>query len=254
MIAAASAILVPAVGALSGLTYATVAPACTFWGPTISRGPANSRKVALTFDDGPTPGTTDAILDLLRDAAVNASFFVIGANVRKHPDLLRRIHDEGHLIANHSFMHSHYGVVRRRPYWLREVIETDDVIEQILGLRPAMYRPPCGVKTWHTFHAIRQTRHTMITWSRRGIDGLPTTPQRIMRRFENIQGGEIVLLHDGVEPNTSYADRSATIAVVPMLLEQLQRENLTPVRLDDLLGLPAYQSTGVAGELVVGAR
>lgn len=253
--AAAAAILAPAsLGILGGLTYATVAPACTFWGPTRSRGDAASRHVALTFDDGPTPGSTDAILDILRNAGVSASFFVIGANVRQHPDLLCRIHEEGHLIANHSQTHSHYGVVRREPYWRREIIETDDAIERTLGLRPALYRPPCGVKTWHTFNAIRRTGHTMITWSRRGVDGLPTTPQRIMRRFESVQGGEILLLHDGVEPNTPYDDRSATIAVVPMLLEQLRRENLTAVRLDDLLGIAAYQSAGVADELVGAAR
>jgi peptidoglycan/xylan/chitin deacetylase (PgdA/CDA1 family) len=164
------------------------------------------------------------------------------------------MHDDGHLIANHSFTHSHYGVVHKRPYWLREIIETDEAVEQVLGRRPAIYRPPCGVKTWHTFNAIRETGHAMITWSRRGIDGLPTTPQKIMRRFGNIADGEILLLHDGVEPNTRYADRSATIAVVPMLLEQLRRENLTPVRLDELLGLAAYQSAGVAGELAGAAR
>jgi peptidoglycan/xylan/chitin deacetylase (PgdA/CDA1 family) len=164
------------------------------------------------------------------------------------------MHEDGHLIGNHSFTHSHYGVVRREPYWLREIIETDEAIEHVIGLRPAMYRPPCGVKTWHTFNAMRRTGHTMITWSRRGIDGLPTTPQRIMRRFRDLGEGEILLLHDGVEPNTAYADRSASIAVVPMLLEQLRRENLTPLRLDELLGVRAYQSAGVAGELVGTAR
>jgi peptidoglycan/xylan/chitin deacetylase (PgdA/CDA1 family) len=194
------------------------------------------------------------ILDALRDAGVTASFFVIGANVRKHPNLLRRMHDEGHLIGNHSLNHSHYGVCRTTPYWLREIAETDSAIKEIIGLRPAMYRPPCGVKTWHTFSAMRETGHAMITWSRRAIDGLPTTPQRVMRRFQAIADGEILLLHDGVEPNSPYADRAATIAVVPMLLEKLRQENLTPVRLDELLGVPAYQSAGVAGELVGAAR
>jgi hypothetical protein len=117
-----------------------------------------------------------------------------------------------------------------------------------------MYRPPCGVKTWHTFNAMRQTGHIMVNWSRRAIDGLPTTPQRIMHRFRNLADGEILLLHDGIEPNTPNANRAATIAVVPKLLEQLRHENLTPARLDELLGVAAYQSTGVAGELVGAAR
>lgn len=250
MTAATTAILAPGVGIVAALTYATVAPACRFWGPTLSRGAVGSRQVALTFDDGPTPGVTDVILDALREAEVSATFFVIGANVRKHPDLLRRAHDDGHLVANHSFSHSHFGVLRRRPYWLRDIREADDAIEDAIGVRPAMYRPPCGVKTWHTFGAIRQTGHAMVTWSRRAVDGLPTTPQRIMRRFRNIADGEILLLHDGVEPHAPHADRAATIAVVPMLLERLRHENLTPVRLDELLGVAGYRSAGAEGALV----
>jgi len=249
---ATTAILGPAVGVagFAWLTYATTAPACRFWGPVLSRGKAGGRRVAVTFDDGPTPGATDAILDELRDAGVAASFFVIGENVRRHPDLLRRVHAEGHLVGNHSYNHSHFGVVRRRPYWQREILETDAAIEATIGVRPAMYRPPCGVKTWHTFDAIRETGHVMVNWSRRAIDGLPTTPQRIMRRFGNLRDAEILLLHDGVEPNITGASRQATIDVLPMLLEQLRHEKLTPVRLDDLLGVSAYQSAGVAAELV----
>ena len=249
---AATAILGPAVGVagFAWLTYATTAPACRFWGPVLSRGEGGARRVAITFDDGPTPGTTDAILDLLRDAGAAASFFVIGENVRRHPDLLRRVHEAGHLVGNHSFSHSHFGVVRRRPYWQREIVETDDAIEAAIGVRPAMYRPPCGVKTWHTFDAIRETGHVMVNWSRRAIDGLPTTPQRILRRFRNLRDGEILLLHDGIEPNIFNASRQATIDVLPMLLKQLRRDNLTPVKLDELFGLPGYQSAGVTGELV----
>ena len=173
----AAAAAAPAV--LGRLTYATVAPSCQFWGPAIARGPAGSRRVALTFDDGPTPGATDAILDALRAACVRATFFVIGVNVAKHPDLLRRIHAEGHLIGNHSFSHSHYAATRRRPYWVREIVQTDDAIEAAIGVRPKLYRPALGVRTWHTFGALRETGHTLVTWSRRAIDGLPTTPQRI---------------------------------------------------------------------------
>ncbi len=254
MIVEAAAIFTPISMFLGGLTYASVAPACNFWGKVVSRGPAGSRRVAITFDDGPTPGSTDAMLDVLRDAGVTASFFVIGANVARHPDLLRRIHDEGHLIGNHSQNHSHYGICRVTSYWRREIAETDREVENVIGVRSAMYRPPCGMKTWHTFDAMRTTGHTLVNWSRRAIDGLPTTADRVMRRFANISDGEIILLHDGIEPNTSYADRSATIAVVPMLIEQLRRENLTPVRLDELLGVAAYQSAGVAGELAGAAR
>jgi peptidoglycan/xylan/chitin deacetylase (PgdA/CDA1 family) len=239
MIGTVAGILAPPLAVLGGLTYATVAPSCQFWGPSVARGRADSRQVALTFDDGPTPGPTDAILDILRAASVRASFFVVGVNVIKHPDLLRRIRDEGHLICNHSHSHSHFAMMRRRPYWIDEIVACDEAVGAAIGSRPKLYRPAMGVKTWHTFAALRQTGHTLVTWSSRARDGLPTTPQRIMQRFEGVRPGEIMLLHDGVEPHAPHADRSATIAALPMLLERLRQLELTPVRLDEMLGVAA---------------
>jgi peptidoglycan/xylan/chitin deacetylase (PgdA/CDA1 family) len=238
----ATGILALPAAVLGRLVYATVAPSCQFWGPVIARGPAGSRRAALTFDDGPTPGATEAILDALRAGGVRATFFVIGVNVTRNPDLLRRVHAEGHLIGNHSFSHSHFAATRRRPYWIREIVETDDAIEAAIGLRPALYRPALGVRTWHTTAAVRETGHALVTWSRRAVDGLPTMPERIMRRFDRVADGEILLLHDGVEPHAPHADRSATIAAVPMLLDRLREEQLAAVRLDELLGVPGYQS------------
>lgn len=234
---AAAAIAVPAAAAVAGLTYATVAPACSFWGPVISRVPAADARagVALTFDDGPTPGATDRVLDALRDARASATFFVIGANARRHPDLVRRMRDEGHLVGNHSLSHSHFGVLRTLAYWTREVRACDEILADILGQPPAMFRPPMGIKTWHTTRAAREAGHRLVTWSRRAIDGLPTTPRRILRRLGGATAGEILLLHDGVEPHSPHPDRSATIAAVAPLVESLRSRGLRPVRLDDLL-------------------
>jgi peptidoglycan/xylan/chitin deacetylase (PgdA/CDA1 family) len=232
------------VAAIGYLTYATVAPANTFWGPNLSRGRAGTNRVALTFDDGPTPGATDRVLDALRAASdVRAAFFVIGRNVEKHPDLLRRIHDEGHLIGNHSFSHSHYTIMRRWPYWEREMRKTDEAIERVLGVRPLLFRPPMGLKTWHTHIAARRCGRRVVTWSMRAIDGLPTTPQRILRRFQNLSDGDMLLLHDGVEPHAPHADRAATIEAVPELIALIRERGLTPVRLDELLEVQAYAST-----------
>ncbi|MEO6434492.1 MAG: polysaccharide deacetylase family protein [Tepidisphaeraceae bacterium] len=238
----ALAVATPVAATLSWLTYATVGPSCAFWGPVVSRGPAGSGRIALTFDDGPTPGATDRVLDLLAGANILATFFVVGDNVRQHPDLLRRVHDEGHQIANHSYDHPHFGVFRRWPYWEREIRRTDETIESVVRLRPAIFRPPMGIKTWHTTRAARQCGHKVVTWSRRAIDGLPTTPNRIVERLSGIRDGDIVLLHDGVEPHARHTDRSATINALTPLLERIKERGLAPVRLDQLTGLPAYQS------------
>ena len=236
----------PIVATIAGFTYATVAPACELWGPVVCRGHAGAGKIALTFDDGPTSGSTERVLDALAKARAAATFFVVGENARKHPDLLRRIHAEGHLVANHTLSHSHYGVMRTLPYWRREIHEADGIIEGILGLRPALFRPPMGVKTWHTARAARELGHTVITWSHRAIDGIPTTSTRIVGRLKDAADGAILLLHDGVEPHAPHHDRSATVGAVIPLIESLRARGLTPVRLDELLAISGYQSRATA--------
>jgi peptidoglycan/xylan/chitin deacetylase (PgdA/CDA1 family) len=231
----------PIVAGLAGLTYVTVAPASQFWGPVISRGKAGSNQVALTFDDGPTPGCTDRVLDALAKADAKATFFVVGCNASEHPALLRRIRDEGHLLANHTMRHSHYGVMRTFPYWFREIGQAEDVVRLEARLRMALFRPPMGVKTWHVARAVRELGYTLVTWSRRAMDGLPTTSQRIVDRLGGATDGEILLLHDGVEPHAPHRDRSATIEAIVPLIERLRARGLGPVRLDKLLGLKGYQ-------------
>src|SRR6185437_4519199 len=94
-------------GLLTVASYATFVPKSGIWGPVVWRGTSEDPpRVALTFDDGPTAGSTDRILDLLGEMNVKAGFFVIGRNVEGEPELLRRIDAEGHLVGNHTYDHS----------------------------------------------------------------------------------------------------------------------------------------------------
>lgn len=234
MIAAALTVATP-LAVIGGLTYASVAPRCTLWGPVVSRGRSDTSQVALTFDDGPTPGSTDQILDILRAEQSLATFFVIGRNVEANPDLLRRMHGEGHLIANHTWSHSHYASAHRWRWWEREIRQTDELIKSIVDNRPTSFRPPMGVRTWHTARAARQLDQTIVTWSHRAWDGLRTTPDRILHRFDNVSAGDILLMHDGVEPHSPHRDRSATVAALRPLLQRIRANGLSPARLDSLL-------------------
>jgi peptidoglycan/xylan/chitin deacetylase (PgdA/CDA1 family) len=228
-------------GGISAITWASLSPRCGIWGNVISRGPADSsHRIALTFDDGPTAGGTDRLLDALGELGVPAAFFVVGANVRRWPDLVRRMHEEGHLVGNHSFDHSHLGFFRGRRYWQRQVDRTDAEIEAVIGRRPALFRPPMGVKTWYVTGAARRAGQTVVTWSRRGFDGINTTPQRIARRIgPRAQAGEIVLLHDGVEPH-SRRDPAVTVAALRPIIRNLRERGLQLVRLDELIGVEPY--------------
>jgi peptidoglycan/xylan/chitin deacetylase (PgdA/CDA1 family) len=225
----------------AGLTYATVAPTSGFWGPVVWKGAAAAPpRYALTFDDGPTPGSTDRVLDLLGELGAIGTFFVIGRNVAEHPELLKRIGDEGHVVANHSFDHSHFGLFGRDRYWHAQIAQTDELIERIIGRRPAMFRPPMGIKTWHVSRAARRNGHTLVAWSRSARDGLRTTTPRIIDRLVGrTRAGDILLLHDGIEPHFR-RDPAPTIAAIRPLVQGLRARGLEPAALGDLIGLQPY--------------
>jgi peptidoglycan/xylan/chitin deacetylase (PgdA/CDA1 family) len=233
--------------AFGGLAWASVAPTNRLWGPIHFRGPASGpARYALTFDDGPTAESTRAILDTLGELQVKATFFVIGANARKNPDLLRRMHSEGHIVGNHSLNHHHLSMFRGSRYWQNELTETDSIIQEVIGVRPAMFRPPMGVKFFYMMNAARSRGQAVITWSRRGVDGISTTSDRILQRLvPYTRAGDVLLLHDGLEPQ-SRRDPSPTVAAVRPLIVGLRNRGLEPVPLDSFLQLPAYATAATA--------
>ena len=226
------------------LAHATFVPSSTLWGPVLSRaGGQAGNHVALTFDDGPTPGSSERVLDALGEAGVRAAFFVVGRNAERWPAIVRRMDAEGHLVGNHTWDHSHYGIFCRDAYWRAQVDRTDRVIEQTIGRRPALFRPPMGMKTWHVTDAARRAGHAVVTWSRRAMDGVARTDaERIVARLVPSSGpGDVLLLHDGLEPNALRRDARATEAAVRPLVAGLREKGLEPRRLDLLLGIKGYQ-------------
>lgn len=216
-------------------SYVTFAPGSGFWGSVVARGPAGSRSVSLTFDDGPHPEGSRRVLDTLAELKVRAAFFVVGRNVERHPDLVRRMIAEGHLVGNHSFDHRGWSVLCGPGHWRDQIDRTDDAIERVAGFRPTLFRPPLGMKTPFSTRAAAR-RHTTVTWSRRALDGVATTPDRILERLvPRARPGEILLLHDGVSPQ-SRRDPSATVDALAPLIRGLRERGFDPVRLDDLIG------------------
>ena len=225
------------VAAGSGAAWGTFAPASRLWGRVVSRGSASG--VALTFDDGPLPGATERILDELGEMNARAAFFVIGGVAEKHPQIVRRMHDEGHLVCNHSFTHSATGFMRGPLFWRREVTLTDEVIAQIISRRPRFFRPPLGIKTPFIFWGARR-EHVTVTWTRRAFDGVTTTTAQILQRLiPHSQLGEIIALHDGIGPQ-SRRDPAATVNAIKPLVRGLRERGIEPVRLDLLTQTEPY--------------
>lgn len=177
---------------------------------------AGNAAAALTFDDGPDPRFTPALLDLLAQAETVATFFVVGRRARAHPGIVRRILDEGHAVGSHTWSHPDpRGLSLRR--LVAECRDGRAAVEDVVGRPVPLYRPPMGHIDVGGVVAIRRTGVRPWLWNRDPEDWRPgVAPARIMDSLTAVRGCDVVLLHDGIElPLAPEAhDRSATLAAV----------------------------------------
>jgi len=224
--------------ALVGFFVYTIAhPHSQFFLPVVDRLPTDEPVVALTFDDGPDPEVTPRILDLLGAHGARATFFVLGERAARYPDVIRRIHREGHTVGTHT-QHHHVRFHFAAPGRVRREIEDAiDVIAGILATRPALFRPPQGLRTPNFASGWRLTRGlTCVTWSVRGLDSRPTTADAIVARVAHrLAPGAIVALHDGTGLGGGH-DRTPTLAALDRILGECQARGLRCVALGDAGG------------------
>lgn len=211
-------------GAATGAVYyATYAVRAQWLGPAVWRGRGDVPSVALTFDDGPSPDT-ERILDALERSGVGATFFMVGRQVERHPDIARRVVAGGHEIGNHSYSHPIY-LYRSARETYRQLARTQDVIADVTGARPTWSRPPCGVRTRAYFDAARTLGLRTVQWTVAGFDWKRRSPESIAGRVVDGAGpGSIVLLHDG--DSAGKRDRLSTAAALPLIVDGLTRRGL----------------------------
>jgi chitin deacetylase len=169
-------------------------------GSVVYRVPVTERVVALTFDDGPRPPFTDAILDVLRDQGVVATFFLVGQNAQRHPELARRILREGHAVGNHGWAHRALDELSNAAAH-DEIARGARAIRQATGVHPRILRPPFGALD----HRIRGRNgiaadlgQTLVMWSVETRDWATRSPLEVaVGTLRQVQPGAVVLLHDG---------------------------------------------------------
>lgn len=191
------------------------------------------RQVAFTFDDGPNPKYTMELLDLLKNHHVKASFFVVGTNAEKYPDIIQRIHQDGHLIGIHNYVHHSNWLLT--PWKVKQGLERSALtIERITGKKPSYYRPPWGMLNLFDFF-IHKHFHiilwTLMTGDWRSKGGSKKIEERLLK---GIKPGDIILLHDsdenyGADENAPYY----TIQALKLVLRELSDKGYHYVRLDE---------------------
>ena len=232
-----AAVISPLAAGGAGLYYACSWPASQVLGPALVRGPAEGRRVALTFDDGPAEPFTGEILDILRERRVPATFFCCGKNVERHPSLVRRMEAEGHAVGNHTYSHPLF-YLKRRSLIESELDRTQDLIQKAIGQLPRLFRPPYGVRWFGLFPALRARGLSDVQWSDTGYDWIRRNrPSDIARKaLARLAPGAVILLHDGREPRApGEVDASATVAALPAILEGARAAGFTFASLDEFL-------------------
>lgn len=185
--------------------------------------------VALTFDDGPHPEGTPGVLEALERADAKATFFLVAEHVARHRSLVREIVDHGHEAAVHGYLHRNQ--TRLTPRTLADDLDRAiDVITDVCGRSPRLYRPPYGVFTPAGLALVDRRGLDPLLWSRWGRDWRShTTPEQITAlATASISRGDVVLLHDADWYSSPGAHRH-TVAALPAILAELQRRGLQPV-------------------------
>ncbi len=189
----------------------------------IAHGDRSSKRVALTFDDGPHTGFTPRLLEILKQYDVKATFFVVGTQAEKHPELIRLEAGEGHLVENHTYHHVSLTKIPAK-FVAEEIAACSDVLSQILGRQPEYFRPPGGDYDRDIARIAYALGCKTVLWTDDPLDFKHPNAQALLQRtLRRVRPGGIVLLHDGVEE---------TVDMLPKLIETLRAKGYEFVTID----------------------
>lgn len=211
-------------------------PHSTLLGPNLVRLPPvraqmAGRQVALTFDDGPDPAVTPAVLDLLDRHGARASFFCIGRRAAAHPALVREIVRRGHSVENHSDRHPNAFACLPPGALAGEVERAQARLADIAGQAPRFFRPPMGLRSPFLDPVLARLGLCHVSWTRRGYDAVSSEAPLVLRRLlRGLAAGDVLLLHDGGAARAQ-GGRAVVLEVLPPLLERLAAEGFAAVTL-----------------------
>lgn len=191
-----------------------------------------AKLVALTFDDGPTPGQTDRVLDILKKEQVHATFFMLGRRIKEDPQIARRAVAEGHLIGNHSYNHPDLRKLDDGTI-AKQVTATRDKIRGVAGSGSAWFRPPYGAVDPRVLKTLRKMDQKVVMWDVDPQDWRkPGIKSLVTRVVSQTEPGSVILLHDGG------GDRRRTISALPYIIRELKKRGYVFVTVAELATYP----------------
>ncbi len=197
------------------------------------RGNPLVKKISLTFDDGPNNTYTPKVLEILNRYNIKATFFMLGENIKRFPDIARKAAASGHTIGNHTYRHPNLYITNLSETEIREEIDsTALIIEEITGKKPNLFRSPYNYLDEELISILKEKKYNIISWTYAPRDWEDISSNKILQRvLENVTTGAIFLLHDGG------GNRSETVKALPIIIEGLQKQGFEFVDLPELLNL-----------------
>lgn len=181
------------------------------------------KKIAITFDDGPHPYYTQQLLDGLKERDVKATFFVTGEHAQLHPEIIKRMYEEGHLIGNHTYSHIQLKESNREEF-KEQLIKTNEILSDITGKEVQYVRPPYG--TWDKKFETELNMFPVL-WTVDPLDWCSKNADCIVEKIvKKIEENDIILMHD-------YYDTSVTAAL--KAIDELLEEGYTFVTVEEIL-------------------
>jgi peptidoglycan-N-acetylglucosamine deacetylase len=219
--------------------YQSMAPTGQWYGRTFTGLARGTKKLALSYDDGPNDAYTPRLLEVLARHSVHATFFLIGRYVRQVPEIARQIVDAGHIVGNHSFTHPL--LTLKSAAGIREELSTcRSALQDAIGGKSNLFRPPFGGRRPAVLRVARELGLEPVMWNVTGYDWNAPPAAVIERKVANqIRGGDVVLLHDGGHKQMG-ADRSQTVLATDRLIERYKAEGF------EFVTIPQMMTTGVA--------
>ena len=208
---------------------------------SITKGPQDSKKVALTFDDGPDPTYTPAIAELLKKHGAHATFFCIGRYIDAHPQVAQQLIAEGHELGNHSYSHSRLLNFRTVGPMRKEIANGAAAIARVGGPTKPLYRPPVGLKNPALSRIAMADQLTVVLWSLHSREAWRQNAKTLSTAVcKRLKSGDIVLFHDGCDKPG--ADRQTTVEALESILKELDRRGLQCVTVSELMSLAPSKS------------
>ena len=226
--------------------YQAMAPSAQWYGATFVSGPRGSKRIALTYDDGPNDPHTYRLLEVLEKHGARATFFLIGRYVQQRPEIVREVVKAGHAVGNHTFTHPNLAVTSVIQNRL-QMEECHRAILEATGEAPRLFRPPFGGRRPATLKIARSIGLEPIMWNVTSYDWQVPPAEKIVKTcVRQMRGGDVILMHDGSH-RAFGADRVQTVLATEMLVERYQADGYEFVTVAEMMGHVASRPSSVVG-------